>query len=98
MVAGQVVLALLGAANRDAAKYPDPDRFDVRRNPRDHVGFGSGIHLCLGAALARLESRISFEELFSRTRNLRPAGPGERGFNPIVRGFRRMPVAFDEVA
>jgi cytochrome P450 len=61
--AGATVLVLLGAANRDERKFPDPDHFDVQRNPQDHVGFGYGIHYCLGAPLARLEGRIALEAL-----------------------------------
>jgi cytochrome P450 len=60
------VLLITGAANRDERAYPDPDRFDVRRPLKLNVGFGHGIHACLGAALARLESRIAFEELADR--------------------------------
>jgi cytochrome P450 len=95
--AGTGALVLFGSANRDADKYPDPDRFDVRRDPRDHLAFGAGIHLCLGAALARLESKVVFETLLERTRDLRPAGPGERSFNPLLRGMRHLPIAFDVV-
>jgi cytochrome P450 len=61
--AGATVLVLLGAANRDERKFPDPDRFVVERNPQDHVSFGYGIHYCLGAPLARLEGRIALEAL-----------------------------------
>ena len=63
LLAGATVLVLLGAANRDERKFPDPDRFDVERNPPDHVGFGYGIHYCLGAPLARLSSRVALEAL-----------------------------------
>ncbi len=64
--AGQPVLLVTGAANRDERAYPDPDRFDVARPLKLNVGFGHGIHTCLGAALARLESRIAFEEIADR--------------------------------
>lgn len=60
------VLLLTGAANRDERAYEDPDRFDIDRPPSLSVGFGHGIHSCLGAALARLESRIAFEEIAER--------------------------------
>ena len=61
---GANVLLVLGSANRDEGVFPDPDRIDVRReNAGDHLAFGHGIHYCLGAALARLEARVVFEEL-----------------------------------
>ena len=61
--AGQTVFLLLGSANRDERKFSEPNRFDVERNPQDHVGFGYGIHYCLGAPLARLEGRKALEAL-----------------------------------
>jgi cytochrome P450 len=67
---------LLGAANFDPAKFPDPERFDVTRDPNDHVSFGEGIHFCLGAGLSRLEGEILFPYLFERFPRLRPADPG----------------------
>ena len=64
--ANEPVLLITGAANRDERAYPDPDRFDVERPLKLNVGFGHGIHACLGAALARLESRIAFDEIATR--------------------------------
>ncbi len=64
--AEQPVLLITGAANRDERAYPDPDRFDVERPLKLNVGFGHGIHTCLGAALARLESRVAFDEIANR--------------------------------
>jgi cytochrome P450 len=64
--AGSVMMFLTGAANRDDRRFPDGDRFDVRREMGAHVAFGYGIHFCLGAALARLEGRIALEEVLSR--------------------------------
>lgn len=61
--AGQNVFLLLGSANRDERQFPEPDRFDIARNPQDHVAFGYGIHYCLGAPLARLEGRNALESL-----------------------------------
>jgi cytochrome P450 len=63
---GALVAPLFASANRDESVFPDPDRFDVTRNPRDHLAFGHGIHFCLGAPLARLEARIAFEVLLAR--------------------------------
>lgn len=64
--AGGILLALNGSANRDERKYEDPDRFDVRRKIDQHLAFGYGIHLCLGAALARMEGRGVLDELVAR--------------------------------
>ena len=60
---GAIVAALLGSANRDKRAFPEPDRFDVTREPRGHLAFGFGPHFCLGAALARLEARVALEAL-----------------------------------
>ncbi|MET1000485.1 MAG: cytochrome P450 [Acidimicrobiia bacterium] len=63
---GNVMLFLVGSANRDDRRYPDGDRFDIHRTIGQHLTFGFGIHFCLGAALARLEGRIALEEVFKR--------------------------------
>ena len=69
--AGDLVLPMFAAANLDASQFAEPERFDVRRTPNRHLGFGYGIHLCLGAALARLESRIALTELLARYPKIR---------------------------
>ena len=65
---GSIVLVLFASANRDERQFPEPDRFDVTRDSQGHIAFGYGIHYCLGAALARLEARVAFEELLARFR------------------------------
>ena len=93
---GENVLVLFASANRDSRKYPNGDEFELRRNPKEHVAFGFGIHFCLGASLARLEGLVAFEELFARMRNLRRAS-GEVSVleSGILRGPKTLPVAFD---
>ena len=92
--AGQAVLLLLGAANRDPEQFPDPDRLDVGRPDNKHLAFGHGPHFCLGAPLARLEGRILFEALLRRTPGMRLDGPPPRyrqNFN--LRGLEALPVS-----
>ncbi len=76
--AGARVLLLYGAANRDERRFDDPDRFDVAREPQRHLAFGEGIHFCIGAPLARLQTRIALESLLPRLPNLSLAGPVKR--------------------
>jgi cytochrome P450 len=89
---GAYVAPLLGSANRDERRFPDPDRFDVRRNPQGHLGFGFGKHFCLGASLARLEARLAIEALAPELPRLeRPGGsPRELVDSFLVRGPRRL--------
>jgi cytochrome P450 family 142 subfamily A polypeptide 1 len=69
--AGQQVVLLYSSANRDTAHFGDPEAFDVRRTPNNHIAFGLGTHFCLGAGLARLEIRVFFEEFVRRVREIR---------------------------
>lgn len=64
--AGDLMLPMFAAANLDPERFPYPDRFDIRRTPNRHLGFGFGIHLCLGATLARLEARVGLGQLMAR--------------------------------
>jgi cytochrome P450 len=89
---GALVMPVFAAANRDPAHYADAEEFRVDRNPTDHLAFGTGIHLCLGAPLARLEARIVGEALLRRLRKLEPAGPGQRTDSLVLRGFTSLPV------
>jgi cytochrome P450 len=90
--AGGRVLLLFAAANRDPRRYPDPDRFLVRRNPTDHLGFGGGIHYCLGAALAGMEGAAVLSRLLARSTRLELAGEARRTSNPTLRGVKRLPL------
>jgi cytochrome P450 len=91
--AGDRVLLLFGAANRDPRHYTEPDTFRMDRGATDHMAFGSGIHLCLGAHLARLEATAVLGELVRRVRGLESAGEPVRGTNPILRGMAKLPLS-----
>ena len=94
--AGQNVFLLLGSANRDERQFPEPDRFDIARNPQDHVAFGYGIHYCLGAPLARLEGRNALEALLFDCPPFSCATERvEQIASIIVRGPQTLPLRFD---
>ncbi len=99
--AGSQVLLLWGAANRDEAVFECPAKYDVERpNVKEHVGFGNGIHFCIGAPLARMELAVAFEQMFARTRNLRFAPGTEQHVNestPLFRGPAEVHIEFDPV-
>ncbi|MEQ8700427.1 MAG: cytochrome P450, partial [Bauldia litoralis] len=75
LAAGTTVHLMLGAANRDPAQFPDPDRFDIARRPNRHLSFGLGVHICAGNALARIEAKIAFLRVFQRFPNLKLDAP-----------------------
>jgi cytochrome P450 len=92
---GEMVSAVIGAANRDPAQFPEPDRFDVGRTPNRHLAFGQGPHFCLGATLARMEARVAFARLLDTLPgSVRLAGEPVYAENTVVRGPRSLPVAF----
>jgi methyl-branched lipid omega-hydroxylase len=95
---GDRVVLFYGAANRDPAAFPDPDRFDVTREPNHHLGFGGpGPHFCLGAHLARRELSVAFRQLLTRLPDIRVAGeavPLDSLGMPLVGGIKHLPVAF----
>jgi cytochrome P450 len=93
--AGTIVLGSLGSANRDPRQFPAADRLDVRRSDNRHLAFGSGVHFCLGAALARLEAQVAFAALL-RLPNLRLAQPKVRWKKGLIfRAVRELNVTFD---
>ena len=95
---GELVIAVVGSANRDASQFADPDSLDVRREGGKHVGFGRGPHFCLGAALARLETEIALATLLERLPNLRLAIAEDDLYwrpIPIFRSLASLPVAWD---
>jgi cholest-4-en-3-one 26-monooxygenase len=88
------VVMYYGSANRDPRAFAEPERFDVARDPNPHLGFGIGVHYCLGASLAKLEMRIMFEELFRRIPDLELCGPVARVRSNFINGIKSMPVRF----
>jgi len=87
---GAYVAPLLGSANRDERQFPQPDVFDLSRNPQGHVGFGFGKHFCLGASLARMEARTALEALAPMLPRLEPASPRQLVDSFLVRGARHL--------
>ena len=93
---GDKVVVWFVSGNFDEEVFPEPDRFDVGRDPNPHMTFGSGgPHVCIGAHLARLEIRVMFEELLPRLRNLEVTGPISRLRSNFINGIKHMPVRVD---
>ncbi len=94
----QLVFAMVGAANRDPAQFPHPDRFDIARSNNRHVTFGHGIHFCVGAPLARLETRIAINTMLRRLPRLQLATEKLEWHQHIgLRGLKSLPVQFQPV-
>jgi cytochrome P450 len=90
---GHFVMMLLGAANRDPAQFPEPDRLDLGRHPNQHMSFGRGIHFCLGAPLARVEGQVALGSLVRRFPQLRLDGEAVQRDTVTLRGLESLPVA-----
>jgi cytochrome P450 len=90
------IVAWLASANRDEEQFPHPDTFDIHRAPNRHLAFGYGIHFCLGAPLARLETRIALEAMLARWTGIRRAN--QEQLEPlgsfVLLGLRHLPVVF----
>ena len=99
--AGERVLMVYAAANRDERAFTDPDTLDLTREPNDHVAFGAGgPHFCLGANLARLEARIMFEQILTRFEGLRFVGDPDtfpRVNSNLIDGFSELPITWDRI-
>jgi len=87
------VLVVFGAANRDALKFPDPDKFDIERKTLGHVGFGQGVHACLGMNLARLEMDCLFNALADRVERFELTGPVVTGVNSTIYSLANIPIS-----
>lgn len=97
--AGSLAIGLIGAVNRDPARFEQPDRLDIGRQPNAHFTFGSGIHICIGAALARLEAQIAFDALLDRFPAIELAGEAQWRLDRInARGLGTLPVRLGAAA
>jgi cytochrome P450 len=93
IAAGDRVVLLFGSANRDELRYPEADKYDITRNPLDHVAFGYGIHVCVGAGLARMEGPAILASLARRVETLECSGEPRRHLNNVIRGLASLPVS-----
>jgi cytochrome P450 len=90
---GEKILMFLGAANRDPRRWVDPDRYDIARKTSGHVGFGAGIHMCVGQLVARLEGEVMLAALARKVAAIEIAGPVKRRYNNTLRGLDSLPIA-----
>jgi cytochrome P450 len=94
---GEKVLMFLGAANRDPRRWADPDRYDITRKTSGHVGFGSGIHMCVGQLVARLEGEAMLGALARKVATIEITGPIKRRYNNTLRGLESLPITLKPV-
>jgi cytochrome P450 len=94
--ARNMIIAWIGAANRDEAQFPNAETFDIRRSPNRHIAFGHGIHFCLGAPLARLEGKIALEIMLERLPDMKRKRylPLERTDSFFLYGVKHLPITF----
>ena len=90
--AGQRVGVCLAAANRDPAKWPEPDRYELLRRPVGHLGFGGGVHACLGQMIARLEAELLLKALAKRAARIELEGEGVKRVNNALTGYASLPL------
>jgi cytochrome P450 len=96
--AGQQIVCVLGAANRDPAKFAEPERFDIQRQPNPHLALGYGPHFCIGAMLSRMEGQIAFSTLLRRLSGVQLANDTPE-WRPAfgIRSLATLPVTFSAV-
>jgi cytochrome P450 len=92
------VLLSFGAANRDPLVFDDPDEYRADRNPRMHIGFGYGAHMCVGAPLARMEAQAVLRELVDRVTRITALGPTTWSTNSSLRGPTHLPIRLKKAA
>jgi cytochrome P450 len=95
---GAIVMTIVAAANRDPAKFPDPEKFDIARTPNEHVAFGEGIHFCIGAPLARMEAAIAFEAMLDRFPRMHLKDPAMQAVHKgsyFLRGLESLPMVIE---
>ncbi len=90
---GQKIAALIGSANRDSEVFERADEMDLTRDPNPHIGFGAGIHFCLGAPLARLEMSVSLPALWEKYPNMQLAENTVRRPTFVLRGYERVSIS-----
>jgi 4-methoxybenzoate monooxygenase (O-demethylating) len=91
---GEKVLMFLGSANRDPRRWENADSYDVTRRTSGHVGYGSGIPMCVGQLVARLEGEVMMAALARKVAKIEITGPVKRRYNNTLRALESLPVAF----